>query len=231
MTTNKDFKRVVRGRMLETGESYTAARATLLQKTKPATSVRAAPARPAAGPDYAELAGWTDALIEAKTGCRWERWVGVLDYAKASAWPHREIARYLQEKFTLPGWWAQTITVGYERIKGLRAKGQRRDGAYEASRSRTYPVPLARLYRSFSDKRNRAKWLEGVDLTVRTATRDKTMRFTWPDGTIVVVGFMSKGAGRSAVQVVHGRLPDEAASDRAKTFWSERLSALAEVLA
>jgi hypothetical protein len=57
------------------------------------------------------------------------------------------------------------------------------------------------------------------------------MRFTWPDGTLVVVGFMSKGAGKSAVQVSHGRLPDKAASDKAKAFWSERLSALAEVLA
>ena len=44
--------------------------------------------------------------------------------------PHKEIARYVREKFAVSGWWAQTITVGYERIRGLREKGQRRSGGY-----------------------------------------------------------------------------------------------------
>ena len=33
MTTQKDFKRLVRGRMQKTGESYTAARASLLAQS------------------------------------------------------------------------------------------------------------------------------------------------------------------------------------------------------
>jgi hypothetical protein len=224
MTANKDFKRLVRGRMLKTGESYTAARSNLIKTGRAARA-------PFAKPDYAKLAGWSDELIKAKTGCDWDRWVKALDYAKAHEWPHREIARYVHEKYKVPGWWTQTVTVGYERIKGLRAIGQRRDGGYEANKSRTYPVPLARLYRGFSDKRNRAKWLPGVDLTIRTATKDKSMRITWPDGTSVVVGFLSKGSGKSSVQVQHGKLSDKAAADRVKAFWGERLGALAEVLA
>ena len=216
MTTNKDFKRLVRGRMLKTGESYTAARSHLIKTSRP---------------DYAKLAGWSDDLIKAKTGCDWDRWVKALDYAKAHERSHKEIARYINEKYKVPGWWTQTVTVGYERIKGLRAIGQRRDGGYEANKSRTYPVPLARLYRGFSDKRNRAKWLAGIDLTVRSATKDKTMRLTWPDGTSVVVGFLSKGSGKSSVYVEHGKLLDKAAADKAKAFWGERLNALGEVLA
>jgi hypothetical protein len=229
MTTNKDFKRLVRGRMLKTGESYTAARANLIKtgRRTGAAKVRA----PVAKPDYAKLAGWTDDLIKSKTGCDWDRWVKALDYAKAYEWSHRDIARYIHEKYKVPGWWTQTVTVGYERIKGLRAIGQRRDGGYEANKSRTYPVPLARLYRGFSDKRNRAKWLPGVDLTIRTATKDKSMRIIWPDGTAVVVGFLSKGGGKSSVYVQHGKLPDKTAADKVKVFWGERLGALAEVLA
>jgi len=219
MTSHKDLKRLVRGRMLKTGESYTAARANLLKTN-----------RMAAKPDYARLAGWSDELIKAKTGCDWDRWVRALDQAKAYEWPHREIARDVREKYKVPGWWAQTVTVGYERIKGLRAIGQRRDGAYEATKSRTYPVPLARLYRGFSDKRNRAKWLPGVALTIRTATKDKSIRMTWPDGTSVVVGFLRRGKGKSTVYVQHGKLPDKAAADKVKAFWDERLGALAELL-
>ncbi|HZE76004.1 MAG TPA: hypothetical protein VE091_11895 [Gemmatimonadales bacterium] len=224
MPTNKDFKRLVRGRMQKTGESYTTARAHFL-KQKPAAAV--APARV----DYAKLAGKSDATIKAKTGCTWERWVKALDYAKAHTWPHRDIAAYVHQKYQVPGWWAQTVTVGYERIKGLRAIGQRQDGSFEASKSKTFAVPLARLYRAFNDARTRARWLPGVDLTVRTATRDKSMRITWSDRTSVEVGFSRRGTAKSQVQLAHGKLPDPAAAMRVKQFWAERLGALEDVLA
>ena len=224
MPTDKDFKRLVRGRMQKTGESYTAARAQL-RKTKPV--VTSAAPRPA---QYAALAGKSDALIKERTGCNWERWVKALDRAKAETWPHREIAKYVMEKYKIPGWWAQTVTVGYERIKGLRAVGQRRDGSFEASKSKTFTVPLDRLYQAFVDSRTRARWLPGIQLTVRTATRNKSMRITWPDGTSLEVGFMSKGTSKSQVALQHVRLPDRTAATRMKEYWAERLAALEQVL-
>jgi hypothetical protein len=127
--TEKDFKRLVRGRMQKTGESYTAARAQL-RKPKPVIS---APPRSA---QYAAIAGKSDALIKERTGCTWERWVKALDRAEAATWPHQEIAKYVRDKYKIPGWWAQTVTVGYERIKGLRVVGQRRDGSLRRIRAR-----------------------------------------------------------------------------------------------
>ena len=222
MPTNKDFKRLVRGRMQKTGEAYTTARAHLL-KQKPA----AVPAPP----DYAKVAGRSDATLKAKTGCTWERWVKALDRAQAHTWPHPKIAEYVHTKYKVPGWWAQTVTVGYERIKGLRAIGQRRDGSFDASKSKTFAVPLARLYGAFEDARMRARWLPGVDLTIRTATREKSMRITWPDRTSVDVGFARRGPAKSQVQLEHGKLPDPVAATRVKQYWAERLGALADVLA
>jgi uncharacterized protein YndB with AHSA1/START domain len=224
MPTHKDFKRLVRGRMQKTGESYTAARAHL-RKQKPAASAGPAPA------DYAKLGGKSDALLKEKTGCTWDRWVKALDRVKAYTWPHREIAKYMMEKYKTPGWWAQTVTVGYERIKGLRAVGQRRDGSFEANKSKTFAVPLAQLYGAFHDARTRARWLPGVDLTVRTATPEKSMRITWPDKTSVVVGFERKGPAKSLVALAHGKLPDRDSATRVKRYWAERLGALEEVLA
>jgi uncharacterized protein YndB with AHSA1/START domain len=223
MTTDKDFKRLVRGRMQKTGESYTTARAHLRkQKPTPADVPAAVPA----AADYARLAGRSDAIVKANTGCTWERWVKALDRVQADTWPHGEIAKYVQEKYQVPGWWAQTVTVGYERIKGLRAVGQRRDGSFEANKSKTYPVPLSRLYRAFHDARTRARWLPGVDLTIRTATREKSMRITWPDRTSVVVGFLRKAPGKSQIALTHGKLPDQAAATGMKQYWEERLEAL-----
>ncbi len=228
MPTDKDFKRLVRGRMQKTGESYTAARSHL-RKHKPTAAVARSPAPAPA--DYARLAGRSDAILKEKTGCTWERWVKALDKAKAHNWPHPEIARYVRETYKVPGWWAQAVTVGYERIKGLRAVGQRRDGSFEANKSKTFPVPLARLYGAFHNARMRARWLPGVELTVRTATRDKAMRITWPDQTSVELYFTRGGAGKSQVAVQHGKLPDRAAVTRVKEYWAERLGALGDVLA
>ena len=146
------------------------------------------------------------------------------------AMTHREIAKYVTEKYQIPGWWAQTVTVGYERIKGLRAVGQRRDGSFEANKSKTFAVPLAQLYGAFSNARTRSRWLSGVNLTVRTATREKSMRITWPDRTSVEVGFTSKGAAKSQVALAHTKLQDQDSSARLKQYWSERLSALEDVL-
>ena len=190
----------------------------------------AAAARPAA-PDHAKLAGRSDAILKEKTGCTWDRWVRALDRVQAYTWSHGEIATYVREQYEIPGWWAQAVAVGYERIRGLRAVGQRRDGSFEATKSRTFAVSLVRLYRAFHDARTRARWLPGVDLTIRTATRGKSMRITWPDRTSVEVGFTSKGPAKSQVALQHGKLPDRAAQARTRQYWAERLDALEEVLA
>jgi hypothetical protein len=223
MPANKDFKRLIRGRMRKTGESYTAARAHLLTQrpTRAAHSTAA---------DYATLAGRSDTALKAATGCTWERWVRALDHVDAHAWTHRDIAKHVSQKYKVAGWWAQAVAVGYERIKGLRAVGQRRDGSFEASKSKTFAVPLTRLYRAFADARSRARWLPGVDLAVRTATRGKSMRITWPDRSSVSVGFASRGRGKSQVAVQHEKLADRAAATRLKQFWTERLAALGQEL-
>jgi hypothetical protein len=221
MPTNKDFKRLVRSRMQKTGEAYTTARGQLLRKQQ-----RQLTPRPAAPPDYPKLAGMSDATIKARTGCTWERWVRALDQVAAHQWPHREIAAYVQQKYKVSGWWSQGVTVGYERIKGLRAIGQRRGGGYEASKSKTFAAPVSRLYRAFHDARTRRRWLGGVKLTVRTAVPDKSMRVTWPDGTAVEWYFVGKGTGKSQIVVQHSKLTDKSSADRMKAYWTERLGAL-----
>lgn len=235
MTVHKDFKRLVRSRMTKTGESYTSARAHLLAKPvrRPRRPVRVAPVSTPevlGTTDYARLAGMSDESIKKNTGCNWTSWVKALDYAGAAEWPHRQIAEYVHTKFKVKDWWTQSVTVGYERIKGLRAIGQRRGGGYEATKSKVYPVAIGRLYRAFSDKRQRNAWLNGAEYTVRNTTANKVMRFNWSDSTSVEVAFYAKGAARAQLALTHRKLPDKAAADRSKAYWTERLTALAGVL-
>jgi hypothetical protein len=217
MTENKDLKRIVRARMTKTGESYTAARAHIAKTPRPI--------------DYAKLAGMSSAVIQEKTGCTWEKWVKSLDYHGAEKMSHRDIAKLVSEKYKVPSWWTQTVTVGYERIKGLRARGQRRDGTFEASKSRTFNVPVQTLYDAWADARMRKRWLDGAEIKIRTATSPKSMRITWSDGNIIAVGFYPKGPDKSSVAVQHPKLPDRATADSLKKYWSERLDDLGRVLA
>lgn len=219
MPTQKDLKRRIRRRMQKTGEAYTAARAQLLRKKEHPAPV-----------DFARLAGMSDEAVRKATGCTWERWTHALDRARAHEMPHREIARLVREKYRVNSWWAQTVTVGYERIRGLREIGQRRTGAFEVNKSKTIGVPVSDLYRAFADKRRRTRWLGAVDLTIRTSRRDRSMRITWPDGSNLQIGFSAKGPARSQVTVQHGRLPDRRAADAQREFWTGRLTALMDQL-
>ncbi len=226
MVQNKDFKRLVRARMSRTGESYTAARAHVQKKAPAPSPADTAPVTRAPAPDYAALAGKSDAVMKARTGRVWKEWVQALDWHSAHELPHREIAEIVSGEFGVGDWWSQTVVVGYERIKGLRAIGQRRDGSYEASKSRTYAVPVKKLFDAWAKATSRRRWLGENGVKVRTATSPKTMRLGWSDGTIVAVGFMPKGRGKSMVAVQHTKLPSREAADRVRKFWSERLDAL-----
>ena len=50
----------------------------------------------------------------------------MLDGWEAASRSHTEIARWLREEHGVDGWYSQSITVGYERARGLRAPGERR---------------------------------------------------------------------------------------------------------
>ena len=104
--------------------------------------------------------------------------------------------------------------MGYERIKGLRGVGQRRSGAWEASKSRTFASPVDTVFRAFHDARRRSRWMTEAKPTVRSATPGKSMRLSWPDGTSVIVLFTAKGAAKSQVAIQHEKLPDQATVDQ-----------------
>ena len=215
MPKQKDLKRIVRTRMQKTGESYTAARLHIVKKTETA-------------PALAAKAGMSDESVKKATGKTWAGWVKLLDAANAAEKPHREIVRHVSSTGT-PDWWSQMVTVGYERIRGLRDRGQRRGCGYEATKSRTFPVPVSNLFDAFAKPRIRAKWLS-AKVKVRTANPHKTMRLDMEDGTHVAIGFLPKGDKKSAVAVQHSKLADKAASTKVKEWWSARFDALNGIL-
>lgn len=233
MPREKDLKRLVRARMRKTGESYTAARSQVVRKTGKRKSEigNGRPDGVTLEPlDYAALADMSDATVRNATGRDWAAWVAVLDSHDARSMKHGAITRLLGETYNLPGWWTQMVAVGYERIRGLRAIGQRLDGTYEAAKSKTMNVSATKLYDAWAKPPLRRKWLDVPGLRITTATRPKSLRIRMDDGTIVAVYVESKGRNKSTVHIQHTKVRDKATVARLKEFWGARLAELQELL-
>ncbi|MDQ4095718.1 MAG: DUF4287 domain-containing protein [Actinomycetota bacterium] len=224
MTRQKSFKQRIRARMDKTGESYATARRRLIEKAE-------AEARKQRTPQTIAPQRTKSEAILSRTGRSREEWFKLLDEGGAEKKKHAEIARWLVDEHEVDGWWSQHITVAYEQERGMRAPGQRSDGTYSVSASKTLNVPVDRVFDAFNDERLRTQWLGDYELQVRTARPGKSMTAAWEEGTTrLAIGFTDKGAAKSQVSLAHERIADARRADEMKSFWRERLNALKAVL-
>ena len=217
MTTQRSFERLVHARMEATGESDVAARANLL-------------AREGGESADAPVLLTSDEAVRRETGRGWEEWLDLLDDWGAVEREHPEIASWLSEAHGIPGWWAQSITVSYERASGRRALGEGPDG-FTISASKTVAVPVEKLYDAFLDESLRLRWLPDGELRERTASKPKNARFDWGDGSSrVVVAFTARDVARSTADLQHERLADAGEAERMRAYWRARVATLKEIL-
>lgn len=229
MTTQKTLKRRIRSRAAKTGESYTAARSQVLRRASDSDRpVEAEAVEPA--PDAVALAGMTDEALERGSGRRIADWLELLDAWGARDQPHPRIAAWLQEEHGIGGWWAQSVTVAYERARGLRAVHEQADG-FSVSASRTVAADEPTILSAFVDADVRDRWLPAAPMRRRRTTAARTARFDWDDPpSRVVVNLAPKDGGRHVVTVTHEKLADARIADRMKAMWRERLVAFRALL-
>ncbi len=228
MPTQKLFKRRVRARMAKTGESYTTARHQLLRKTDPPAPDPLTSEPEAPEPELVprEVIGVPDDAMVAKTGRTHAEWFAELDAWGGQEHSHTEIARWLGATHGVPGWWTQSITVAYERARGMRARHQRPAG-FEVSINRTLDAAPAAVLAAFTDEAARERWLPGSGMRQRPTTAASSVRFDWPDPASRVVVFANpKGTDRTALTIVHEKLPDAESAAEQKAAWPGRLAAL-----
>jgi hypothetical protein len=240
MTKDKAQKQAVRTRMARTGERYSTARHYLLDLHRQEdANAEFAPLVGADSPDAAETTlppraadpGVSDAAVQRATGRSWDAWFTLLDAWQGTSHTHAEIARHLYETYGIDGWWAQSVTVGYERARGMRALHERPDG-FSMNASKTFPVPVERLFAAFVDPDERERWLEAVELRDRTSQPHKSARFDiLPGETRLAVTFVAKGPRKAAAQLQQDRLGSAEEVARWKTLWKEQLDLLAVMLA
>jgi hypothetical protein len=170
----------------------------------------------------------SDEAVRRRTGRGWEEWFDLLDEWGADERAHKEIARWVGESHDIDGWSAQAVTVAYERARRGRAIGEKPQG-FSVGAQKTVAVPVERLFDAFVEESLRKRWLPDGELRERTATRPKSARYDWGDGsTRVIVGFEAKGEAKSTVAIEHERLANAGEAERMKAYWRERVAALKE---
>ena len=87
--------------------------------------------------------------IEEATGASWQEWCAFLDDQGAAQLDHIAIVRKARTFREISGWWAQGVAVAYEQHIGRRKPGQRSDGLFNASVSRTIKALLEPAYASW----------------------------------------------------------------------------------
>lgn len=146
-----------------------------------------------------------DAVREA-TGRDRAEWFALLDQAGAATWKHKDIASWLVAEHGVDGWWAQGITVGYEQARGIRRPGQRQDGTFEASVSRTVALDTADALRMLAAIVTSE--LDVDPLALNLTAKHPTARFPLDGGEYVLATASPLGDGRSSIGLTWGRMPD-----------------------
>ena len=247
MTRARALKHTIRARAAKTGERYTTARRHILRELNekaPVAPIASVAAVAAVAPSRPTKGAISDASVLKKTGHDLAHWFGVLDRFGAVEKGHTAAARHLYETHGVDGWYAQGITVSYERERGVRGMNQRCDGAWEVSVSKTLTASTAQLIKAFSDARKRRAWTSEADPKLAAALTnglaDKKskgwvvrpdglarFRYRWDD-TIVQLYATAKPGGKIALTVQHTKLADAGAVERHRGQWKTAFGLLAD---
>ena len=169
-----------------------------------------------------------DETVVAKTGRTWGDWFAILDDAGAATLAHRDIAAALQSDHDIPAWWAQSITVEYERARGLRDVHQTTRG-YEVSVSKTIDAPPDSVWAALTQPALVAKWVDRP-FNDRGSKQAGTVRADFDGSTSnLTLGCNNKGIGRTQVVIVQSKLPNHDAVETQRAYWRvaiERLETL-----
>jgi hypothetical protein len=262
MTRARALKKVIRARIAKTGERYTTARRQVLKQLPDQASLKTrlydqtgqASLKSRLNDDTAApratttttKGGMSDATSIKKTGHDLAHWFAVLDTFDAVGKGHTAAARHLSETHGVDGWYAQGITVAFERARGVRAVNQRCDGVYEVSVSKVIAASNAEIIKAFTDPKARKHWLNGADAEVvrsltaavsgRTAKKFAVspngaayLRFKLSDST-VVIQLWPRPKDKVAVTATNAKLSNSAMVEEQRAKWKVALGGLATYL-
>ncbi|MGY1694239.1 hypothetical protein ACI780_04925 [Geodermatophilus sp. SYSU D00814] len=166
--------------------------------------------------------------VERATKRSWDEWLRFMDAIGAPDLDHRQIALRVYDELgdtvEQRGWWTQSVTVAYEQHIGRRIPGQRSDGTFQTSVSRSTPLGMTELmerWRTFADGDAAVQQVvAGGEVRVSGTDRRTTWRTRAADGSSVVVTSEPKKDGTASLVATQVGLPTLEANDAARAWWT-----------
>ncbi|RAL23679.1 hypothetical protein DL240_05840 [Lujinxingia litoralis] len=190
----------------------------------------------------------SDDAVQKATGHDWAHWFALLDTLGAQAMSHTTIASHLQTHEGVSGWWAQSITVAYERARGMREHGQTTRG-FQVSTQKTAWPDVQAAWSALTSSTGLKIWLadnapdalqegqtfalpDGTRVEVRGIRPHQQIRLGWqPLGDlptqVVIARTATSASGKGTIGFTHESLPDESARQDSRERWAACLKALA----
>ena len=165
--------------------------------------------------------------VERATNRTWDQWLQFMAAIGAEDLDHRQIALRVYEELdgTIQqlGWWTQAVTVAYEQYIGRRIPGQRSDGTFQMSVSRSTALGMHELMEAWAAFAVQDETVQAVvagDVRISGTDRRTTWRTKAGDGSSVVVTSEPKRNGTASIVATQIGLPTPEAYDEARQRWS-----------
>lgn len=165
--------------------------------------------------------------VERATNRTWDEWLQYMDSIDAKNLSHHEIATHLlgelDGKIDNLGWWAQSVTVAYEQYIGRRIPGQRSDGTFQTSVSKSTNLGMQDLmdkWVNFAAADEAVLALIAGDVRVSGTEKRITWRTKARDGSSIRVTSEPKKDGTASIIVNHMELQTVELNNEAKAKWS-----------
>ena len=174
--------------------------------------------------------------VERATDRTWDEWLRFMDGIGAKDLDHKAIALevYGELDGTIEqlGWWTQAVTVAYEQYIGRRIPGQRSDGTFQTSVSRSTTLGMAELmdrwHKFAADDETVQDIVGDGDPRVSGTDRRITWRTKARDGSSVVVTSEPKKNGTASIVATQVGLATLELNEEARKRWTSVVSRFLE---
>ncbi len=121
--------------------------------------------------------------VERATRRTWDEWLRFMDAHGARNLDHQQIALKVYEelhgRIESDGWWAQAVTVAYEQYIGRRVPGQRGDGTFQTSVSKSTTLGMEDLMEKWKHFAADDTMLQGIIGAGALRISGTDRRLTW----------------------------------------------------
>lgn len=170
--------------------------------------------------------------IKEKTGRSLEEWTDLLDEEGFREKPHRDITLYLNTHHGLSPWWAQELSVQYEKTVGRRVTGQTEKTGFQLGVSRTLRTSAGNLWSWLTSEQGRI-WFsgsdsEGIETEPRVLKEGSHLRLRWKlpgwtDFSTLQIRIVSKGIEKTTLTVHQEKLADQETREHMLGYWKEKM--------